>query len=648
MANLPMPETLPSAHPPPEPREEASAPPMLRSWLWEQLDSMLSESLRRAEPSELIRYRIMVGAACFFSLINGVFLLRSFSQGNFPYAAILASFGYVGTLVLARRGRTPIAPAMVLLATLTLGLVITTFTSRKPTGGDHAVNMLLPVLAVYLVGPRLGLSITLALFVTLGLIHPYYRSQVGIDPSTLTLSGLWFSHVFAGISSLGVWALSSLHSTARDAAQATIERTVRELRDSQSKLNSVFESTDDIVVSIDSQARLLTANSAARFIYEHRGGIVLEPGMPLFQHEAPEIRKAWDARLVQVLQGQRLRFEQTYQDQQGLLVLDTSVHPIVEEGGRVVGMTIFGRDVTARRQAEARLGEMHRTLVDVSRQAGMAEVATGVLHNVGNTLNSVNISTSLVIDQLRKSRVTSLARVATLLREHLADLPAFFARDAQGQQLPPFLIALSAQLQEERAAMLREMYSLGESVEHINSIVSMQQKHARAAGAVEHVAVPQLIDEALRLHAVSFDRQRIQVECDYAEVPPIFVDRHKLLQILINLVSNARHALVASPKTDKRMGIHVRRAPDPGHLHIEVTDNGVGIAPENLGRMFSQGFTTKKMGHGFGLHISALAAAEMKGRLSCSSPGLEQGATFLLDLPMQTEVPPVQEDAEPS
>jgi signal transduction histidine kinase len=286
---------------------------------------------------------------------------------------------------------------------------------------------------------------------------------------------------------------------------------------------------------------------------------------------------------------------------------------------------------------------MQRTLVDVSRQAGMAEVATGVLHNVGNTLNSVNISTSLVIDQLRRSRVTSLARVAPLLREHLDDIPAFFAQDPQGQKLPTFLIALSDQLQEEREAMLREMHSLGESVEHINSIVSMQQKHARAAGAVEHVAVPQLIDEALRLHAVSFDRLLIHVECDYAEVPPIFVDRHKLLQILINLVSNARHALVASPKKDKRLGIHVRGSPETGQLHIEVTDNGVGIAPENLGRMFSQGFTTKKMGHGFGLHISALAAAEMKGRLSCSSPGLEQGATFLLELPMQTEVPPAQD-----
>jgi PAS domain S-box-containing protein len=640
MANILSPETSPSTLTRPESRRQASPPSTGREWLLARLDALLSDSLRKAEPSELTRHRIMVGAACFFFLPNVVFLLRSFSQGFHPYAAMIAGFGYLGTLVLARRVRTPTAPAMVLLLGVTLGLVGSIFVNRKPTGGEHAVNMLLPILAVYLVGPRLGLFITLIVFAALGLVHPYYRAQVGIDFSSISVGSLWFGHVFAGLAFLGAWALGSLHSTARDAAQATLERTLKELRGSESKLNSVLESTDDIVVSIDTQARLLTANSAAKLIYQERAGIVLEPGLPLFQSETPESRQAWEARLAQVLQGQRLRFEQTYGEGGARLVLDTSVHPIIGAEGRVVGMTLFGRDVTSRREAENRMGEMHRTLVDVSRQAGMAEVATGVLHNVGNTLNSVNISTSLVTDQLRKSRVTGLARVATLLREHLSDLPAFFAHEPRGQKLPPYLIALSDQLQEERDAMLLEMRALGESVEHINSIVSMQQKHARAAGAVEQVAVPQLIDEALRLHAVSFVRLCIRVERDYAEVPSIFVDRHKLLQILINLMSNARHALVESPRQDKQLGIHVRPAPEEGHLLIEVSDNGVGIAPENLGRMFSQGFTTKKTGHGFGLHISALAAAEMKGRLTCASPGLEQGATFTLELPMAGEASP--------
>jgi C4-dicarboxylate-specific signal transduction histidine kinase len=246
------------------------------------------------------------------------------------------------------------------------------------------------------------------------------------------------------------------------------------------------------------------------------------------------------------------------------------------------------------------------------------------------------ISPSLVTDRLRQSRVSGLAKATHLLREHASDIPTFFAKDPQGQKLPAYLIAVADQLQEERDSLLQEMRSLGESVEHIKSIVSMQQKHARAAGAVEHVVVPQLIDEALRLHAVSFERLGIRVDRDYAEVPPIYVDRHKLLQILINLLSNARHALMDSAKQDKRLGIHVRHESETGHLLIDVEDNGVGIAPENLARMFTQGFTTKKTGHGFGLHISALAAAEMDGRLACSSPGPEQGAIFTLELPLRS------------
>jgi signal transduction histidine kinase len=315
-------------------------------------------------------------------------------------------------------------------------------------------------------------------------------------------------------------------------------------------------------------------------------------------------------------------------------VVDFSLHPLLAEGGRPAGMTLFGRDISLRKEAEARLGEMHRSLVDVSRQAGMAEVATGVLHNVGNTLNSVNISTSLVTDRLRLSRVTGLAKAANLLREHTADIASFLSADPQGQKLPAYLIAVSDQLTEEREAMLKEMSALGQSVEHIKSIVSMQQKHARPAGTVEQLAVPQLIDEALRLHAVSFERLAIRIVRDYSDVPPLFVDRHKLLQILINLLSNARHALVDSGQQDKRLTIHVQRTPEGDGLLIEVTDNGVGITPENLSRVFSQGFTTKKTGHGFGLHISALTAAEMNGRLACTSPGPGRGATFSLELPL--------------
>ena len=181
--------------------------------------------------------------------------------------------------------------------------------------------------------------------------------------------------------------------------------------------------------------------------------------------------------------------------------------------------------------------------------------------------------------------------------------------------------------------MLLELQSLKKNVDHIKSVVSMQQQHARFAGVLERVEVPGLLDDAMRLHAVSFERLGIQMRREYgAPVSAVMVDRHKLLQILVNLLGNARHALVESGREDKRLTLRVARVGE--RLRISVADNGVGIAPENQQRLFTQGFTTKKDGHGFGLHISALSAEELGGALKCESEGPGKGATFTLELPL--------------
>jgi signal transduction histidine kinase len=260
----------------------------------------------------------------------------------------------------------------------------------------------------------------------------------------------------------------------------------------------------------------------------------------------------------------------------------------------------------------------------------------GVLHNVGNTLNSVTVSTNLVAERARTLRVSRVAKVAALLREHAGNLGTFFTADPRGKKLPTFIQALSVQLSEEQAALVKEVEVLGQGVEHLRAVVSIQQEHARAAGILEEVAVAQLINDALRLQGKTFEEHGIQVQTEYATVPSVLVDRHKLLQILINLLSNARHALVESTHPDKQILIRVGLTPE-GRVRIEVTDNGVGIPPENLRRLFSQGFTTKKRGHGFGLHISALVAAELGGSLSSASAGKDQGAAFTLELPLKPE-----------
>jgi PAS domain S-box-containing protein len=603
-------------------------------WLTPLLDWFLSEHLRKAPPTQLLRHRVLIGATLFSLTFSTLYLLAvPFTRAE--ASTLVAVVYYVVTLLQARRARSLTLPAVILCMSVSVGHLSAVFLSSHPEGGFHAVSMLIPCCAVYLLGPRLGLLITLFLFVAVGFVHPYYRAQLSTYNSAIPLHELTVMHVTAAVSLLGVWVMSALNSSSNAAAQEALERTLKTLRESEGKLSTLVDSTEDLVCSLDTHKRVITVNAALRRTYLMFQGKELVPGQRLYYPNSPEVQARWDPMLDKCLTGQRVRFEEDYTQGDVRIVLDVSMSPIIGEDGKVTGMTIFSKDITARKLVETRLGEMHRNLVDVSRYAGMAEVATGVLHNVGNTLNSVNISAGLLNDQLRHSRVSGLHKTASLLREHSSDFSTFLTTDPRGRTLPSYLITLSEELEKEREMMRKELGSLTESVEHIKSIVSMQQQNARAAGVVERLPVPQLIEEALRLNAASFERKGIHIEREYAEVPPILVDRHKLLQILINLLSNAQHALMESGIPDKRLTIRIRLNAGGDRLVIEVSDNGVGIAPENLVRLFSQGFTTKKTGHGFGLHISALSAEEMSGRLSCTSRGPGQGASFTLELPVE-------------
>jgi signal transduction histidine kinase len=279
----------------------------------------------------------------------------------------------------------------------------------------------------------------------------------------------------------------------------------------------------------------------------------------------------------------------------------------------------------------ADLASAHEQLMEASRTAGMAEVATGILHNVGNVLNSVNVSTTLLAEQLRNSKITSVGRVATLMKDHAADIGDFVANDPKGKQLPEFLGKLSVQLESERARALQELASLQKNVEHIKQIVAMQQNHAGAAGVTSLVNIPELLEDVLRLADSSANGHSFKVAKEFGpNLPDIRVDRHKALQILINLVRNARQSCLEAGASDKKLTLRAT-APN-GRINISVSDNGVGIPAENLTRIFAQGFTTRKNGHGFGLHSSALAAKDIGGRIVVHSDGPGKGATFTLEL----------------
>jgi signal transduction histidine kinase len=289
-------------------------------------------------------------------------------------------------------------------------------------------------------------------------------------------------------------------------------------------------------------------------------------------------------------------------------------------------------EVAERRKAERQLEDAHRELMAAARRAGMAEIASGVLHNVGNVLNSVNVSANLVAEHLRSSKGSQLMSLATLLNEQGANVGEFLKNDERGKRVPELLSLIARNVQEHDASLLEEVNSLTANVEHIKTIVSTQQSYTRAGGLVEPTDVAALLDDAVRLNSASFERHKIQVVREYADLPPVLLDRQRLLQIVINLVKNAKEALVEQQSERRVMTLRTRAECD--RLLIEVSDSGAGIKKEDLTRIFTHGFTTKSGGHGFGLHSSANAAAEMDGSLTASSDGPMRGATFRLNLPL--------------
>ncbi len=309
---------------------------------------------------------------------------------------------------------------------------------------------------------------------------------------------------------------------------------------------------------------------------------------------------------------------------------------VMVEGNESVAVRGIFQDITDQKQAAEELDKLNSQLISISHQAGRAEVATSVLHNVGNVLNSVNVSCSLVLDRVRQSKVGNLCKVAAMLDAQNGNLATFLTHDQKGRQLPAYLSSLAPVMLEDQSFTLKELTSLREKIDHIKEIVTTQQSYGRVSGVKETLSMAQVVEDAVRLNSGSLSRHGVEVKTEFEQAPLISIDKHKVLQILLNLISNAKYACDETGDESKRVTLRVYSG-RADQVCVQVTDNGVGIPPENLTRIFAHGFTTRKSGHGFGLHSSALAAKELGGNLTVRSDGPGKGATFTLELPGRAE-----------
>ncbi|STX52450.1 sensory box histidine kinase/response regulator [Legionella busanensis] len=276
--------------------------------------------------------------------------------------------------------------------------------------------------------------------------------------------------------------------------------------------------------------------------------------------------------------------------------------------------------------------KLHANSVEMARKAGMAEVASNVLHNVGNALNSVNVSAALITDHLKNINIQNLIDLNSLISKHEQNLGEFITADPKGSKIPMFLNKMAEYWHSEFEAAKNELNQLNENVQHIKNIIVAQQKLSGVVNFEELVNIEDVIEVALVMVSINFKRHNINIDKDYAKLQPVYIDKSKLTQILINLIDNAKQSLLASSQNDKTITIRLGLI-NESQFYIEIIDNGLGITAQNLTRIFQHGFTTKNNGHGFGLHASAIAAAEMRGTLKASSEGKGKGATFKIAFP---------------
>ena len=286
-----------------------------------------------------------------------------------------------------------------------------------------------------------------------------------------------------------------------------------------------------------------------------------------------------------------------------------------------------------RMQAEKEKDSLYRRLIESSRLAGNSEIATGVLHNVGNILNSVNISVGIVLDKINESRLPALIEVIKLVVQNKNDIGKYLTEDEKGKLLIPYFDQIGKYLESEYEKLKKEAGNITDKLEHIKAIIQTQQKVAAVRDLAENAPITEFIERAIQINSSAFDRHHITLEKQYLTNEEVYVDTVKFMQIMINLLSNAKYALdsVKNPE-DRKIVIKVEKQSDL-HFRIMVKDNGIGINKENFSKIFQFGHTTREKGHGFGLHTSALHAKEIGGQLLVHSDGVGQGAEFTLIIP---------------
>ena len=288
-------------------------------------------------------------------------------------------------------------------------------------------------------------------------------------------------------------------------------------------------------------------------------------------------------------------------------------------------------------ELQSTINELQETkdeLVEKAHKAGMADVATSVLHNVGNILNSVNICTSVIRETLANSKLDGLVKANDLLRDNQENIEDFIINNPKGKKLIRYYLKLEEFFRQEHSNLMSNTNRLKEKVNAISDVIIAQQTYAKGNFFSEKLSLSEIVEDAINLQSGSLTKHDINSQKKFSEVPEVPVQKSKLIHILLNLYKNAKEAMADIDPSERKLIIEIDK--DAENAYIKVSDAGCGIKKENLQQIFVHGFTTKENGHGFGLHSCANYMSEMGGKMWVESDGVGKGATFVLSFPLNS------------
>jgi len=446
------------------------------------------------------------------------------------------------------------------------------------------------------------------------------------------------------------------------------------LRESEVRYREIFDNVQEMIRSLDLEGRILSGNPRVHTLVggdpeQDQGRLLSEV---IADSKPPAILEKWQKAWQQIRQGIQKPGD-VFQEEVILPFVSGEFKTLaftysgIFRQGRLAGYLQMGRDITesvrlkqALEEYSANLEQLvaartreleatYKKLAESARQAGKAEMAAGVLHNLGNAINSIGVRLEMIRAHICNCPMESVLRAVEFLEQQQEHLGSFFREDPKGKQVLPFLKELAVASQPVRAQVKETLEFVRGKIQHIAEIITVEQRYHRPGQLTEPADLNQVVRESFSLLQDSLQRRGIQVEQELAELPLVNLDRSQAIQVVFNLLKNAAEALEKNPEGERRIRVQTRIAPDAaGELEITVADNGSGIRPEDLSRLFQFGFTTKALrgGHGFGLHASANYIQSVGGRIEAASQGPGQGAVFRVYFPLGADQEKVTSDLE--